>query len=304
MGQGSSTRVAQGAVRLPSCISFPSKTFLIGEYAVMEGAPALLVNTQPRFQFDIQYPVQKSFHPFHKNSPAGLFIEENKKVFSSVSIRYAQNYGQGFGLSGAEFNCVYLLEALFSGDSVEDIDCFDILGKYLSFLASKGSVPSGADVVSQWLGKVCIFSRPSIAESIDWPFRNLSFALIRTEENLQTWKHLENLKQKNFSQLQEISINALEAVRSSSESLFIQSVKDYAEALEKENLVHSATKKVLQGFNSYPEVLAAKGCGAMGAEVISVFFKKNIQNLDFLKNYNCISGLQSLDQGVMVSDGN
>ena len=301
MGQRSSARVAQGTVKLPSCISFPSKTFLIGEYAVMEGAPALLVNTQPRFQFDIQYPVQKSFHPFHKDSPAGLFIEENKKVFSSVSIQHSQSYGQGFGLSGAEFNCVYLLETLLGGGSLENIYCFDILEKYLSFLALMGNTPSGADIVSQWLGKVCIFSKPSIAESMDWPFRDLSFALIRTEENLQTWKHLENLKQRDFSQLKEISFLALEALRSSSESLFLQSIQDYREELEVEGLTHPSTKKILQELDSHSEVLAVKGCGAMGAEVISVFFKKNIQNFDFLKNYNCISSLQSLDQGVMVN---
>ena len=100
MGQGSSARINQEAIKLPSCISFPSKTFLIGEYAVMEGAPAILVNTQPRFKFHIQHPVKKKSHPFHKNSPAGLFIEENKKVFSSVSIQYSQAYGYGFGLSG------------------------------------------------------------------------------------------------------------------------------------------------------------------------------------------------------------
>ena len=266
---------------------------------MLEGAPALLVNTRPRFQFDIQYPVKESFHPFHKNSPAGLFIEENKKVFSSVSIQYSQNYESGFGLSGAEFNCVYLLDTLFKGGVVEDVDSLDILEKYLSFLSRRGISPSGADVVSQWLGKVCIFSKPSIAESMDWPFEGLGFALIRTGENLKTWKNLEDLKQKNFSELKEISFIALEALRSCSESLFLQSVRDYRKALEDEGLTHSSTKKILQELDSHSEVLATKGCGAMGAEVVSVFFKKSNRNLDFLKNYNCISDLQSLDQGVL-----
>lgn len=302
MGQGSSARTYQEAVKLPSCISFPSKTFLIGEYAVMEGAPALLVNTQPRFQFHIEHPVRKIFHPFHNNSPAGLFIEENKKAFSSTSIQYSQAYKSGFGLSGAEFNCVYLLSALLEGSSVEDIDCLDILAKYLSYHSPHHSIiPSGADVVSQWLGRVCIFARPSIAESIDWPFENLGFALIRTGENLQTWKHLEHLSQKDFSQLKEISFVALEAVRSASESLFLQSIQDYRKALEEEGLTHPSPKKILKELDSHSEVLAAKGSGAMGAEVISIFFDKNVQNLDFLKKYDCISNLQSLDQGVLVS---
>ena len=298
MGQRSSAGIDKQTVKL--CISFPSKTFLIGEYAVMAGAPALLANTWPRFQFHIQHPAKKN-HLFHKDSPAGRFMEENKEVFSSVSIQYLKNYESGFGLSGAEFNCVYLLKVLLNGGVVEDVSCFDMLEKYLSYSrppsesgnpaitrsaaggkffsydSSKSEnpyTPSGADLISQWLGKVCIFSSSSLAESIDWPFKNLSFALIQTGQNFKTWKHLENLKQKNFSQLNEISLTALEAVRSSSESLFLQSIQDYRNVLEKEGLTHPSTKKILQKLNSHPEVLAAKGCGAMGAEVIAVFLKK------------------------------
>lgn len=31
-------------------LSAPSKTFLVGEYAVLRGGPALLLNTSPRFR--------------------------------------------------------------------------------------------------------------------------------------------------------------------------------------------------------------------------------------------------------------
>ena len=309
MGQRSSAGIDKQTVKL--CISFPSKTFLIGEYAVMAGAPALLVNTRPRFQFHIQQ-TAKSVHPFHKDSPSGRFMEENKEVFSSVAIQYLKNYESGFGLSGAEFNCVYLLKILLKGGFVEDISCFDILEKYLSYFphpreerhpreSGDPYTPSGADLISQWLGKVCIFSSPSLAESIDWPFKNLSFALIQTGESFKTWEHLENLKQKNFSQLNEISLTALEAVRSSSESLFLQSIQDYRNVLEKEGLTHPSTKKILQELSSHSEVLAVKGCGAMGAEVIAVFFKKEMP-LDFLNAYKVIAGLRDLDQGVRVDE--
>ena len=159
-------------------------------------------------------------------------------------------------------------------------------GRNPSIEQKKPHTPSGADLVSQWLGKVCIFSKPSLAESIGWPFKNLSFALIQTGENLKTWKHLENLKQKNFSKLKEISLKALEAVRSSSEPLFLQSIQDYQKALEEQGLTHPSTKKILQQLDSHPEILAVKGCGAMGAEVIVVFFKKDTP-LDFLKIIKC-----------------
>ena len=147
-------------------ISFPSKTFLIGEYAVLIGGPAFLVNTRPRFQFHIQYPAKKN-HPFHKESPAGLFIEENKKVFSSVSIQYLQTYGSGFGLSGAEFNCVYSLKVLLEGGSVKDISCFDILEKYLSYHSSctPHSRGSGNPVLTSFPAKAGIQSSRHSHES-------------------------------------------------------------------------------------------------------------------------------------------
>ncbi len=292
----------------------------------MDGAEALLVNTRPRFEFHIQYPVEKSDVVFHPNSPAGLFVEENKDIFSSISIQCSQDIEKGFGSSGAEFNCVYLLKALLKGRSVKDISCFDILEKYLLLLRKQKPIcesvqdnepscseavfagptlrfcespytPSGADLVSQWMGKVCIFAKPSCIESINWPFKDLSFALIHTGEKLKTWKHLENLKKKKFSSLKEISLIALEAVRSSSEGPFIRSIQDYQKALENEGLSHPETKKIIQELKSCPEVLAAKGCGAMGAEVIAVFFKKD-KPLDFLNGYKMAAGLEDLDQGV------
>ena len=99
----------------------------------MESAPALLVNTRPRFQFHIQRST-KSFHPFHKDSPAGRFVKEHKEVFSSVSIQYSKSFEKGFGLSGAEFNCVYLLKEMMKGRPVKDISCFDILEKIFVLL--------------------------------------------------------------------------------------------------------------------------------------------------------------------------
>ena len=55
-------RIDKKPVKL--CISFPGKTFLIGEYAVMKGGSALLVNTSPRFKFSCSASCEKEFTSF------------------------------------------------------------------------------------------------------------------------------------------------------------------------------------------------------------------------------------------------
>ena len=37
-------------------ISCPGKTFLVGEYSALYGAPCLLVSTHPRFYFSVEVP--------------------------------------------------------------------------------------------------------------------------------------------------------------------------------------------------------------------------------------------------------
>ena len=272
-------------------IRVPSKTFLIGEYAVLEGASALIVSTPPFFNFKIH--TAKPSHPFHKKSPAGRYIEKHSKIFSSIQIELMEKRPSGFGLSGAEWNVVLEIHSLFKK---EDLSIHQIWEEYRTFSDST----SGADVVAQRLGGLCHFcSSPFRAETLNWSFENLEFAFILTGESLETWKHLKDIKIKYLDSFKNISNLALKAVKEKDQTLFIQSIRDYAHELEKRNWLTQTTQTLLAQINSHSDILASKGCGALGAECVVFFFKKENKERIFSSLQKELSPLQSLREGTL-----
>ncbi len=286
--------------RLKHNISFPSKTFLIGEYAVLEGAPAILVNTKPHFKFFVterkklfkgakQIDKKELFHP---QSPAGQWLKKQAHLELCYDIEYQDPYlGKGgFGSSSAQFNFVYWLcdflnrkSANLSREGVKkelalreftrEEEVFKLWNAYRS-LDFKGQKPSGADVVSQWLGGVCVFcTSPFSARSIKWPFLDLDFFLIRTGTTFNTYEHLQNLSMgKKFSNLCDIAQQARDSINKVDRPGFISALKEYSHRLKERGLIDKKTLGHLSFIKSLKEVIIAKGCGAMGAEVIAVFF--------------------------------
>lgn len=277
-------------------LSYPGKTFLIGEYAVLHGAPAVLVNTEPRFQFHVEQRPLSSSLPFHEDSPAYFFCERNKDFFSdiAVSVHDPHKGCGGFGLSSAEFNCVY---DIFLKKRQSPQELSQIWNVYHSL--SKGS---GADVVSQRVRGLCVFHpQPFQAQSLHWPFYDLGFALIRVGEKHNTSMHLENLNLKAFPLLTKISLKAVESMRSFREDIFIDCLIQYSEILEQLRLTADSTYKLIQEFKENKDILCSKGCGAMGAEVMAVFFKKNKTKevLRFLKPFRLSAQLSDIDYGSL-----
>ena len=313
-------------------ISFPSKTFLMGEYAVLDDAPAVLVNTAPRFEFQVNFrPLKTCRHPFHKKSLAALWIEKNKELFSNISIQVKDPHqGRGgFGLSSAEFNCAYLMgfkmrlkkenvqekrhlpavssDPLAAANMFQDIQLLDLRRAYRSLSKEQGTAPSGADILSQWVGGLCLFDpRPFSVRSLTWPFWNLSFVLIRTGRSLQTWKYLKSFKRKSFPLLKKWAYQAFQAIEEFQAEKFIKAVNMYSQILDQNNLTAPASKTLLKKFSECKEILAAKGCGAMGAEVIVVFFKteKRENVLDFLKNQDIVSDSGNMTYGLNIKQDN
>jgi len=214
-------------------ISCPSKTFLVGEYAVISGGPALLLATPPNFSWDIE----------------GFF-----DPYDSLG---------GFGASGAEF--------VVQAKKLGIVDVWKVLDSY----KKKGLSGSGADVVSQWMGGLVYFyAKEHIIQNISWPFENLCVGLIHTGYKLKTHEHLEKLSLTDFSSLEKIVISCYESIRNKSQELFLKAVRDYSQELNNLGLVAESTKILLNKLSENKIILASKGCGAMGADVILVIIEK------------------------------
>jgi len=159
-------------------------------------------------------------------------------------------------------------------------------------------------VISQWIGGVCLFSSdPFKAYSIPWLFPNLDFYIIHTNTSLNTWEHLQNVGHKTFPGLNDLAKKGIDYIKVANKEKFINTINEYATELEKNNLVHKNTITLLNKIKTLKEVLAAKGCGALGADVILILFKTKHKKIikQFLKTENIIASSKDITEGVKIS---
>ncbi|MGZ3651866.1 MAG: hypothetical protein ACXWSC_11795, partial [Bdellovibrionota bacterium] len=88
-------------------LRFPSKTFLLGEYAILQGSNALLLGHGPYFSCSHEAGAAEA--PFHPESPAGVWLKANP-VEARLRLQDPHEGRGGYGGSGAEFLCAWSFE--------------------------------------------------------------------------------------------------------------------------------------------------------------------------------------------------
>ncbi len=262
----------------------PAKTFLVGEYAVLEGESALVISHEPYFEFG-----PTGFSP-HPESPAGRL----KPHDSLKLLKHPLIGAGGFGASTAEFIAAWFNQNEKSLNQDWWRDCL----KSYKDLHLPGN-PSGADLTAQIIGGITKFSpKDQTGEKFDWPFPDLSFSIFKTGTKVQTHDHLLNLKDVNFSLLKVPLNKTLNGFSLKNQSEFIHGVKEYRNVLQTLNLEILSTTQILDQVLKNPQVLAAKGCGALGADSFIVFTNQKL-NQDF--GFQLIATEDSLSRGVQWS---
>lgn len=291
----------------------PSKTFLIGEYAILDGGEAILASTQPRFEMIIESPGEGSAAGIHRNSPAGKWIRNHPSDFTSVKMRFIDPHEEagGFGASGAQFLFVNLwsqiqnqnLQSLMSNLSIDEI-----WKDFRSFYADlpQKQKPSGADIISQWKGRLtAVCTSPFSTQELEWGFKELEFSLVRTNEKIQTHTHLQDLGAVNFAELKTLSSEAVEALKSKNEEAFLNTVLRYSQELARLNLVAFPTQERLNRIKTHSSILASKGCGAMGADVLALFYRPEhrAEVKAFVSNLglNTVATSEEISEGLQIS---
>ena len=288
----------------PIEISCPSKTFILGEYGVLAGGPAVLINTRPRFQCGFRKKSKKSAPDpffFHKKSPASRWAESHKKDFQGLSLKWDDPFeGRGgMGFSSAQFNILYGYSLLQQGLSLDQISPQKLWRVYRE-MEFEGWTPSGADVVSQWVGGVCLFQQnPLRIRSLTLPLPSIECLIVRTGQRLNTYEHLRNLQIGNVSVLKSLAHEGLKAMESGEEKDFLRIVNEYGKALARLGFVTNKTLRILKELQRLKEVKAMKGCGAMGAEVVIIFYKKKHEI--FLRKK--LSGFEILTDSSQITYG-
>ena len=260
-------------------ISCPAKTFVVGEYAVLDQGPAIVFNTSPRFVCRIQKSSKKSpslFASLSQNSPSGQWVKKNPQDFQSVQLEWIDDYRKksGLGFSSAQFNILYAYTFILRQGNIDQIKPQKVLRSYRD-LKFDGFLPSGADIITQWVGGVALFEQePLHVETLVSPLPDLECLILRTGESFPTYQYLKKLKIGDVSDLKRIAKEALKAIKQRQEEDFLSAVNEYRIALEKLGYTTAKSLEILDRLKKVKAIKALKACGAMGAETLIVFYKK------------------------------
>lgn len=243
----------------------PSKTFLIGEYAVLAGSPALVACTAPWFELRPATDAT-SIHPL---SPAGRFLSDHQyKLTECAFVDPHQGQG-GFGASSAQFLLCYQYHHHIQQWDATSYQA--LLDCYCEYATQQGTPPSGADVLAQTdAGLAWVDVTSASVKHHPWPFHDCAVTLARTGHKVATHHHLAALGRQDFSRLTAIAQQAQQAFSTATTTDFITAIDDYRQTLASLSLTLDHSVDCCRELYKNPHVVAAKGCGALGADVIAV----------------------------------
>lgn len=321
-------------------IKVSGKTFLCGEYIALKGGPSLILTDEPNFTCTFHKDIstldsealdsQNLLETLHPHSPAGKWLQKHKDFYSLYrAINFDDPYkGKGgFGASSAQFLSLYL----YMKDQLkEPIDLDTLLESYREMAWNgRGLVPSGADVIAQFASsmnsmnnlssKVMPKKASALKESLvfidnrdgnlqselfSWPFKDLGYMLLHTGQKLATHKHLESLTAEglgDLSDLCEVATKMRVTLEKKQSENFLEGLAKYSDLLEKRKWVSQWTLDALQFIQKLHGVSGAKGCGAMGADVIFVCLDLKCFDQEGFDNKHLESITKSLiDKGLSI----
>jgi mevalonate kinase len=256
-------------------LSLPSKTFLLGEYLALSKGPSLVVATEPRFEF--KFRVGDFLKTIHAQSPAGLFYQKCQKDVGPMQMEMTKpaNILGGFGASTAQYIALWLYSKAVKKKQPLDMNAQFVEECWQDYRELfPQAPPSGADLINQLCGGLTIWDpQKKDVQKMDWPFADLKLYLLKTSHKIKTHEHLAAMDPSTIptDALSEIMKNALQAFKEKNSVQFLRQTIAYTEALYRAGLQSPETMALISKIATRPNVLCARGCGALGADVIAVY---------------------------------
>lgn len=250
----------------------PAKTFLIGEYAAIAGKSAILLTTTPCFEFIFH----QSPHPsekIHPQSPAGLWLEKHlgaQKEYLQWHDPYP--FRGGLGASSGQFIASYLATCFLQQ---KKNTVHDMLEEYYRLAWNgQGLRPSGYDVIAQ-SQQNCVYinQNKNLIEIMPWSFPDIGFLLLHTRQKLATHHHLQQrlvLSPADIQVLSSLAEDAKIAFAHKDSKQLVDIINNSHQQLSAMGLVASHSLELIHRIKQNPRILAVKGCGAMGADVVLI----------------------------------
>jgi mevalonate kinase len=299
-------------------LSIPGKIFLLGEYAVLEGQPAWVVAVPPRFRWQATASAQAG-SSFSADSPAARFVRASGMSPASGKFIDAWEGQGGFGGSTAEF----AISAYLAGirDPLEAHRRYVDLHREQRSLdgTTRGTLPSGADLVAQWIGGAIEWTPDSAQggkiRSLTEDLRNLPFLFFSAthlpERKTKTHAHLESLpaqsaEEARFSTLAPVIELARSALAERDVLTLGTAFTRYAEALHELGLEAESAHADRSALAELPGVIGVKGCGALQTDAILLLVEdaKDTAAVDEIVNFaEANLGLRLLSRGLPIEPG-
>lgn len=262
--------------------SVPGKCFLLGEYVALKGGPSLVMAMAPEFELQMELSSEPRAEGINPSSPAGRFIRENKNFFAQHFVRFVDPYDGrgGLGASAAQFALAYAALDEQNQKGQQGINLQKAWNQYRQYSQlDLGESPSGADLVGQVAGGISEFRRDDFSlKQREWPFSDVAMMLIRTGEKVATHTHLRDTKLGDLSKLSQLSEAGSRLLAQGDREFFV-TTKEFQRELERLSLMTSRSRDLVSEWEALPGVIAARGCGAMGADFVLVYLKADAKNL-------------------------
>ena len=261
---------------------------------MVEGS-VLGVATTPGFSMQTISQENFSF-PFSEQSPAGLLWSESKRKFP---FQFQDHIGWGgFGKSTAEYLSV-LIPTLKANSNFSDIRL-----QYQSISEKCGARVSGLDMAIQYFGRILHFDQESqVYQSLGWNFSDFEFFIVSTGLKVKTHEHLATLNLDQIRHFPRISNPIVELYFKKNGEDFCRGLNEWSDFLVREQFIQKESLELSLNLRKSPEILSAKPCGAMGADVIFVMCRT--ENFSHVKhkiselNLNICATTQDIAMGIL-----
>lgn len=252
---------------------------------MLVGGPALGLATKPCFEITYGGDNAVSFHP---DSPAGRYLRDHP----TFSITMTDPYPGGFGRSTAEY-----FAARGAALHKTPVGFSTLLKEYKNV-----SPGSGIDLAFQYFGKVCLADQAlGYYQTFDWQFPQLDFFIVSTGLKVATHEHLAKLELTMLLPLVPLAEQITRLYASANEGEFLYQMKSWCEQLNGLELTHSHSLSLIENLQ-HSDILLVKPCGALGADVLIVFFnsenKAAVKTRLHEKNLNIQASSTDLSEGV------
>ena len=283
--------------------SIPSKTFIVGEYLALKGGPSLVIASGPNFKISLKKGKRDNI-PLHPESCAGqYFISEGMPVEDFIVDDPHDGLG-GFGRSSAEFLSLYLANTLKGPGHLSEVKIKELVKSYQSCAAAL-TPPSGADLVAQLKGGICLYDGNSFeSQSFNWPWPGKTFLIFHTGKKVATHDHLKSLEDFPVKGLRTVAKKTIHCFLTKDYNGFIQCVNAYSDQLLSMGFVVEEILDRVQHLRQLQGVDAVKGCGALGVDTVLVICDRSEENLIIEQaeqlELDFICRLSDLTQGTRV----